>query len=98
MARPLIPWIESAPDTRYLVEGTKIVAERPVLMRRSSEVTAIQQPLRDASGDYDVALLAALLLATPGWSRRRLGRIVAWSLGLLVLTQLHSFLVTIEYT
>ena len=98
MARPLIPWIESVKGTHYLVEGTKIVAERPILMRQPEEVTAIRQPLRDTSGDYNVALLAALLLATPGWSWRQLSRTLAWSLGLLVVTQLLSFLVTIEYT
>lgn len=98
MARPLIPWIESVQSTRYLVEGTKIVAERPMLMRSPDEVTINRQPIRDTSGDYNVALLAALLFATPGWPWRRLGRTLVWGLGLLVLTQLLSFLVTIEYT
>jgi hypothetical protein len=97
-ARPLIPWLESAQGTRYIVEETTIIAERPILRRDPEEVTAIRQPIRDTSRDYSLALLAALLLATPGWSWRRLGRTLAWCLGLLVLTELISLLVTIEYT
>lgn len=98
LARPLMPLLESAPDTRYLVEGTAVVAERPFRRRAPNAVDAIRQPLRDTVGQYPPALLAALILATPGWSWRRRSRALAWSLGLLVLTDLVAFLVTIEYT
>ncbi len=98
MARPLIPSIESTRGTRYLVEGTKIIADRPIVHRTPQQVTAIRQPIRDTSGDYDLALLAALLLATPAWSCRRRSRALAWSLGLLILSQFVSLLVAAEYT
>jgi hypothetical protein len=54
--------------------------------------------LWDGAADYNVALLVALLLATPGWSWRQRGRAVAFGIGLLVLTQLASFLVNVMYT
>ncbi|MDD5560286.1 SEC-C domain-containing protein [Candidatus Methylomirabilis sp.] len=96
---PLIPSIESSPGTRYLVEGTRIVAERPI-MRRTVErqVTVSRIPLRETSGDYPLALLIALVLATPGWSLTRRGKVLTCTLALLILTQFLSLLVNIEYT
>jgi SEC-C motif len=97
-ARPLISSIESSPGTRYLVEGTTIIAERP-LMRQTSETVAVSRTLlRETSGDYPLALLAALVLATPAWSLKRRGRVFAVTVGLLILTQFLSLLVNIEYT
>jgi hypothetical protein len=97
-ARPLIPAIESSPGTRYLVEGTTIIAERPLLQQTNMTVTDSRTPLHETAGDYPLALLAALVLATPGWSLTRRGKVVAATVGLLVLTQYLSLLVTIEYT
>ena len=98
LARPLMPMLESSPGTRYLVEGTAVVAERPTWRRSVDAKVAIHQPLRDTAGQYHLALLAALILATPGWSWRRRGRALAWGLGLLVLIDLVAFLVAIEQT
>lgn len=68
-------------------------------MRQTSEkVTAIRHLLRDTSGDYPLALLAALVLATPAWSLKRRGSVFAVTVGLLILTQFLSLLVNIEYT
>lgn len=97
-ASPLIPSIESSPGTRYLVEGTRIVAERPIMRQTSEQVTATSHLLRDTSNDYPLALLAAFVLATPGWSLRRRGSVLAVTVGLLILTQFLSLLVNIEYT
>jgi len=98
LASPLIPAIESSPGTRYLVEGTQIIAERPLMRQTIESVMANRTPLRDTSGDYPIALLAALVLATPAWSLKRRSKVLAATIGLLVLTQFLSFLVTIEYT
>ncbi|CBE67186.1 membrane protein of unknown function [Candidatus Methylomirabilis oxygeniifera] len=97
-ARPLIPSIESSPGTRYLVEGTRIIAQRPLMRQTITNVTTSRTPLHETSADYPIALLAALVLATPGWSLTRRGRVLAVTVGLLILTQFLSFLINIEYT
>ena len=97
-ASPLIPSIESSPGTRYLVEGTTIIAERPIMRQTAETGTAIRTLLRETSGDCPLALLAALVLATPAWSLTRRGRVFAVTVGLLILTQFLSLLVNIEYT
>lgn len=98
LATPLIPSIESSPGTSYVVEGTTIVAERPIMRRTSEQVTVTRPLLRETAGDYPVALLVALVLATPGWPLTRRGKILAVTLSLLLLTQFLSLLVNIEYT
>jgi hypothetical protein len=80
------------------VEGTTIIAERPIMRQTSETVTVIRTLLRETSGDYPLALLAALVLATPAWSLTRRGRVFAVTVGLLILTQFFSLLVNIEYT
>jgi hypothetical protein len=97
-ASPLIPSIESSPGARYRVEGTRIVAERPIMRQTTEQVTVTTNLLRDTSHDYPLALLAALVLATPVWSLKRRATVLAATLGLLILTQFASFLITIEYT
>jgi hypothetical protein len=97
LARPLIPSIESSPGTRYTVEGTTIIAERPILRQRADNVTVSRTLLRETSGDYPLALLAALVLATPFSVSRQL-RVLGITLCLLIFTQYLSLLVNIEYT
>ena len=98
LARPLMPMLESSPGTRYLVEGTAVIAERPFMRRADERVDTIRQSLRDMRAHYAPTLLAALILTTPGWSWRRRGRALAWSVGLLLLIDFVAFLVTIEHT
>jgi hypothetical protein len=74
-ASPLIPSIESSPGTRYRVEGTTIIAERPIMRQTSGKVAVSRTLLRETSGDYPLALLAALVLATPAWSLKRRGSV-----------------------
>jgi hypothetical protein len=97
-ASPLIPSIESSPGTRYRVEGTTIIAERPIMRQTAETVTVSRTLLRETSGDYPLALLAALVLATPAWSLKRRGRVFSVTVSLLILTQFLSLLVNIEYT
>ena len=98
VARPLIPILEATSGSRYRVEGSTIVAARRIPLPEKQEVVTVRRTLWDGAADYNVALLTALLLATPGWSWRQRGRALGWRLGLLVLTQFAAFVVTIEYT
>ena len=50
------------------------------------------------AANYGLPLLAALIVAAPGWSWRRRGRSLAIGLGLLTLTQVVFFVVTIVAT
>ena len=47
---------------------------------------------------YDLILLGALILATPGWSLRQRGRLFALGLALLTLAEFAFFLSTIEFS
>ncbi len=98
VARPFIPILEATSGSRYRVDGSTIVAARRIPLPEKQEVVTIQRTLWDGAADYNVALLTALLLATPGWSWRQRGRAVGWGLGLLVLTQLAFLAVNAEYT
>src|SRR5262249_32328715 len=65
---------------------------------------AIQGPLTfkveiwKGNSSYDLILLIALILATPGLSLRRLGRLLGIGLVLITLTEFAFFLSTIEYS
>ncbi len=98
VASPLAPVLEATSGTRYLVEGATVVAARRIPLPQQQEIVTIRRKLWDASADYNLALLAALLLATPGWTWRQRGRVMAWGLGLLALTQFVSLLVNVGYT
>jgi hypothetical protein len=98
LVRPLIPSIESSPGTRYTVEGTRIVAVRPIMRQTVETVRVNRQQIRDTASDYPLALPAALVFATPAWSLQRRGKVFAITVGLLILTQHLSLLVNIEYT
>lgn len=112
LAAPLLPAIESSPGTRYLVEGTQIVAERSISLAEGTYLISedpSRQPaergpihrrtfLHDTGGDYPLALLAALVLATPGFSLRRRGKVLTVTLGLLTLTQFFALLAITEYS
>ncbi len=98
VASPLIPVLEATSGTRYLVEGATVVAARRIPLPQQREIVTIRRKLWDASADYNLALLAALLLATPGWTWRQRVRAMVWGIGLLALTQFAFFLVTVTYT
>ncbi|GEM_PF-1632561 len=52
------------------------------MMQTINNVTTGRTLLRETSGDYPLALLAALVLATPAWSLKRRGRVLAVTGGL----------------
>jgi len=98
IGRALIPFLESAPGTRYAVEGGNVMAYRPIWLPKQQRMVPLVQPLWGASANYGVPLLAALILATPGWSRRRRWRAMGIGLGLLSVTQVAFLLVNIVAT
>lgn len=98
IGRALIPVLEAAPDTRYVVEGARLVAYRPIWLPRQQRTAPLVQPLWLPAANYGLPILAALILATPGWSWRRRGRALALGLGLLTLSQVASLLVTVVAT
>src|SRR5262245_8994896 len=72
LARPLAPLIEHTPGTPYWVEGATVYT------KRSFFDPALQRPINfkvevwKGYSSYDPILLIALILATPGWSLRRM--------------------------
>ncbi len=98
IGRLLIPALEAAPGTRYAVEDGRLLAYRPIWLPRQKRMAPLVQPLWVPAANYGVPLLAALIVATPGWSRRRRARALAWGLGLVTLTQIAFLLVTIVAT
>jgi len=98
IGRALIPFLESAPGTRYAVEGGNVMAYRPIWLPKQQRMVPLVQPLWGASANYGVPLLAALILATPGWSRGRRWRAMGIGLGLITITQVAFLLVNIVAT
>jgi hypothetical protein len=98
LARPLIPRIERARATHYLVQGSTIVAVRPILLPQQRGLVERREPLWVPDQNYGLVLLAALVLATPGWSLRQRGRILGVSFALITLTQLALVVVRAEHT
>ena len=98
MARPLIPRLEWARGTRYLVEGTTVVAVRPLVLSGRQDGLKRRETLWTAGGNYGLVLLAALILATPAWSLAQRARALGWSLALTTLTQLGLLLTRIMHS
>ena len=97
MARPLIPLLERAPKTRYLVEGSTIVAHSPILLPQQRQLVERRERLWVPDQNYGLVLIAALVLATPGWSLRRRGRAIGVSFALITLTQFATVIVNVLY-
>jgi hypothetical protein len=97
MARPLIPLLERAPKTRYLVEGSTVVAHSPILLQQQRQLIERREWLWVPDQNYGLVLIAALVLATPGWSLRRRARALGAGLALITLTQLATVIVRVQY-
>lgn len=97
VGRVLMPLVEARPGTRYAIEGSAIFAVRRLGLPQGETVT-IHQPIWVAGADYGLVLLGALILATPGWSRRERARLLGLGLPLLMLADVAFLLVNIEQT
>jgi hypothetical protein len=98
IGRALSPWLESSPDTLYVVDGAQVLVQRPTWLPKQQRTMPLNWPVWLPAANYGPPLLAALILAAPGWSWRRRGRALAIGLTLLTLTQVVFFLVTVVAT
>ncbi len=98
VGRAVLPLLEAAPGTRYGVENGNVVAYRPIWLPKQHRMAPLVQPLWVGPANFGLPLLAALILATPGWGWKRRGRALAVGLGLLSVTEIAFLLVTIEAT
>jgi len=98
IGRALMPVLEAAPDTQYVVQGGRLLASRTRWLPQQQRRVQYTRSLWKPALHYDVPLLAALILATPVWRWRRRGRALAVGLGLLTLTEITCVLVTIVAT
>jgi hypothetical protein len=98
VGRLLSPALEQSPSTRYEVEGARVLAHRTLWLPKRRQTLPLVQPLWTGSQNFGPPLLAALILATPGWRWRRRGRALVVGLALLTVTQVAYLVITIEAT
>jgi len=98
IGRALSPLLEPASDTRYVVDGARVLVQRPTWLPTQQRMAPLNWPLWLPAANYGPPVLAALILATSGWRWRRRGRLLAIGLTLLTVTQVAFFIVTIVAT
>jgi hypothetical protein len=97
IGRAAAPWLE-APGALYVVEGAQVLVQRPTWLPRQQKTAPLNWPLWLPAANFGPPVLTALILAAPGWTWRRRGRALGVGLGLLTLTQVAFFIVTILAT
>ena len=95
ICRAFAPLLEQSPDTRYVFQDGRLLAQRLTWLPKQQRLTTLNWPIWQSAANYGIPLLAALIVATPLWSWRRRGRALAIGLGLLTLTQIAFVLVTV---
>jgi hypothetical protein len=98
LGRPLIPVLESSTETTYSVEGATVWARRSFFDPTTKQPTVFINELWKGYNSYDLILLTALILATPGWPLRQRVRLLGVGLILITVTEFAFFLSTIEYS
>ena len=97
VARAADPVLAQAPGMRYEVVGSRLHVVRrlePATEGPSQELVYI---VWAASGNFGLPVLAALIVATPGWGWRTRARALGWGVGLLTLTQIASVFVMFAF-
>jgi hypothetical protein len=97
VARVAAPVLETAPGMRYEVVGSRVHVVRPFVLADERQPRELVYIVWAASGNFGLPVLAALLVATPGWGWGARARALGWSLGLLTLTQVAGLLVTFAF-
>ena len=97
VARAAAPFLENTPGAYYAVEGSRVLVYRPVRMPGQAQMRDVVYTVWLASGAFGLPVLAALIVATPGWTLRTRARALAWGLALLTITQIASMLVTVDF-
>ena len=95
ICRALAPLLEESPDTRYVFQDGRLLAQRLAWLPKQQRLTTLNWPIWQSAANYGIPLLAAVIVATPGWRWRRRGRALAVGLGLLTVTQIAFVLVTV---
>jgi hypothetical protein len=95
ICRAFAPLLEQSPDTRYVFQDGRLLAQRLTWLPKQQRLTTLNWPIWQSAANYAIPLLAALIVATPLWSWRRRGRALAIGLGLLTVTQIAFVLVTV---
>ena len=98
IGRALSPVLEPAPNSRYVVDGARVLVQRPTWLPKQQRMAPLNWPVWLPAANYGPPVLAALILATPAWTWRRRGRALVVGLTLLTLTQIAFFIVTIVAT
>jgi hypothetical protein len=98
LGRPLMPVLEASADTRYWVQDATVWTTRSFLDPATQQPLVFRVELWKGYASYDLILLAALILATPGWSLRQRGRLLVLGLAILTLAEFAFFVSTIKFT
>jgi len=98
LGRPLIPAIENTAGTTYWVEGGTVYTKRSFFDPATQRPLNFKVEIWKGYSSYDLILLSALILATPGWTLRQRGRLLGLGLLLITVTEFAFFLSTIEYS
>jgi hypothetical protein len=92
------PWVEQAPGARWQAEDTRVVALRPVPNPDGAGTMTLRQGLWNARLTIALPLLAAAILATPGFAPAQRRRALVLGTALLALTQVANLLVNARMT
>ena len=95
ICRALSPLLEESSDTRYVFQDGRLLAQRLTWLPKQKRLAMLNWPIWQSAANYGVPLLAALIVATPGWGWRRRGWALGVGLGLLTVTQIAFVLVTV---
>jgi hypothetical protein len=98
IGRGLAPLLEPVPGTLYVVDGARVMVQRPTWLPKQKRMAPLNWPVWLPAANYGPPVLTALILAAPGWTWRRRGRALLVGLSLLTVTQIAFFLVTIVAT
>jgi hypothetical protein len=94
----LTPLLEPTADSRFVVDGARVLVQRPTWLPRQQRRAPLNWPVWVPTANYGPPVLAALILATPGWTWRRRGRALLIGLAVLTVTQIAFFVVTVLAT
>jgi hypothetical protein len=97
IASAIAPMIERSAGARWEIEIARVVVLRPIPDPLGGTMT-LRQGVWDGTLTFTPALLAAALLATPGWNGGQRRRVLAIGLTALACTHLANLLVNTAYT
>jgi hypothetical protein len=97
VAKAAAPLFERTPGARYGVDGSRVLVQRPVRFAGETAARDVVFTVWVGAGAFGLPVFVALVLATPGWSRRARLQALGWGLGFLGLTQVMTVAVNVEF-